>query len=114
MKVVPMDRPRKGHQPPYVLGFNSDFAFLIGVQSSERFIQNPSYRPTSSAGCMVVCAQTAIFFSKPVPKNAGTIHFMFGGQTAIQTKIVQSVGGFFHQIKVCQPIGRKDSIQTAF
>jgi hypothetical protein len=31
---------------------------------------------------------------------------------AIQTKIVQQFGGFFHQIKVRQPIGRKDSIQT--
>jgi hypothetical protein len=27
-------------------------------------------------------------------------------------KIVQSFGGFFHQIKVRQPIERKDSIQT--
>jgi hypothetical protein len=32
--------------------------------------------------------------------------------SAIQTKIEQYVGGFFHQIKVCQPIGRKDSMQT--
>jgi hypothetical protein len=31
---------------------------------------------------------------------------------AIQTKIVQHFVGFFHQIKVRQPIGRKDSIQT--
>jgi hypothetical protein len=31
---------------------------------------------------------------------------------AIQTKIVQHLGGFFHQIKMRQPIGRKDSIQT--
>jgi hypothetical protein len=31
---------------------------------------------------------------------------------AIQTKIIQSFGGFFHQSKVRQPIGRKDSIQT--
>ncbi len=31
---------------------------------------------------------------------------------AIQTKIVQHFGGFFHQTKVRQPIGRKDSIQT--
>ncbi len=31
---------------------------------------------------------------------------------AIQTKIVQSFGRFFHQIKVRQPIGRKDSTQT--
>jgi len=30
--------------------------------------------------------------------------------SVIQTKIVQQFGGFFHQIKVCQPIGRKDSI----
>jgi hypothetical protein len=34
--------------------------------------------------------------------------------SAIQTKIEQHFGGFFHQIKVCQPqpIGRKDSMQT--
>jgi hypothetical protein len=31
---------------------------------------------------------------------------------AIQTKIVQHFGGIFHQIKMRQPIGRKDSIQT--
>jgi hypothetical protein len=31
---------------------------------------------------------------------------------AIQTKIVQQISGFFHQIKVSQPRGRKDSIQT--
>ncbi len=33
-------------------------------------------------------------------------------QPAIQTKIEQPFGGFFQQIKVQQPIGRKDSIQT--
>jgi hypothetical protein len=31
---------------------------------------------------------------------------------AIQTKTVQHFGRFFHQMKVCQPIGRKNSIQT--
>ncbi len=31
----------------------------------------------------------------------------------ILTKIVHAFGGFFHQIIVRQPIGRKDSIQTA-
>jgi hypothetical protein len=31
---------------------------------------------------------------------------------AIQTKIEQPFGGFFQQIKVWQPVGRKDSIQT--
>jgi hypothetical protein len=32
--------------------------------------------------------------------------------SAIQTKIEQSFGGFFHRIKVRQQIGRKDSKQT--
>jgi hypothetical protein len=31
---------------------------------------------------------------------------------AIQTKTEQHFGRFFHQIKVCQPIGRQDSMQT--
>jgi hypothetical protein len=31
--------------------------------------------------------------------------------SAIQTKIEQHSGGFFHQIKVGQPIGRQDSMQ---
>jgi hypothetical protein len=31
---------------------------------------------------------------------------------AIQTKIEQHSGGFIHQIKVRQPIGRQDSMQT--
>jgi hypothetical protein len=31
---------------------------------------------------------------------------------AIQTKIEQPFGGFFHQIKGRQPIGRQDSMQT--
>jgi hypothetical protein len=32
--------------------------------------------------------------------------------STIQTKIEQNFGGFFHQIKVRQPIGRQDSMQT--
>jgi hypothetical protein len=31
---------------------------------------------------------------------------------AIQTKIVQHFDRFFHKIKMCQPTGRKESIQT--
>ncbi len=31
---------------------------------------------------------------------------------AIQTTVEQNLGGFFHQIKVHQPIGRQDSKQT--
>jgi hypothetical protein len=33
---------------------------------------------------------------------------------AIQTKKVQLFGGFFYQIKMCQPIERKGSIQTSY
>ncbi len=54
----------------------------------------------------------------------GTRDFMCGGrlisrvfeefqQPAMQTKIVQPIGGFFHQIKVCQRIGKNDYIQVA-
>jgi hypothetical protein len=32
--------------------------------------------------------------------------------SAIQNKIERNLGGLFHQIKVRQPIGRKDSKQT--
>jgi hypothetical protein len=32
--------------------------------------------------------------------------------SAIQTKIELHFGGFFHQMKVRQPIGRPDSMQT--
>jgi hypothetical protein len=32
--------------------------------------------------------------------------------SAIQTKIEENFGGFFHQIKVRQPVGRKESKQT--
>jgi hypothetical protein len=32
--------------------------------------------------------------------------------SAIQTKIELHFGGFFHQMKVRQPIGRQDSMQT--
>jgi hypothetical protein len=31
---------------------------------------------------------------------------------AIQTKIEENFAGFFHKIKVRQPIGRQDSMQT--
>jgi hypothetical protein len=33
---------------------------------------------------------------------------------AIQTKIEQHFGGFFNQIKVRQPIGRQDSMETVY
>jgi hypothetical protein len=70
-------------------------------------------------GSRFAYAQTAIFFTEPCSKNAGNILF-FGLQlenkefhhSAIQTKIEENFGGFFHQMKVRQPIGRQDSMQT--
>jgi hypothetical protein len=32
--------------------------------------------------------------------------------SAIQTKVELHFGGFFHQLKVRQPIGKQDSLQT--
>jgi hypothetical protein len=58
------------------------------------------------------------------PRHApkmGDIHQLFFGlrlmskefqHPAIQTKIDEHFGVFFHQIKVCQPLGRQDSMQT--
>jgi hypothetical protein len=68
----------------------------------------------------VVWSQTAILSAKPVSRNAGktTIGLWITDvstefqHSAIQTRIVQHFGRFFHQINMPQPIGRKDSIQT--
>jgi hypothetical protein len=72
----------------------------------------------------VVWSQTAIFSAKLCSNNVlGSIVLLFGLQLvsrifeefqhpAIQTTIVQHFGIFFHQIKVRQPLGRKNSIQT--
>jgi hypothetical protein len=54
------------------------------------------------------------------PKMRERHHFFFGLRLvseeflhlAIQTKIEEHFGGFFHQIKVRQPIGRHESMQT--
>ena len=71
-------------------------------------------------GSRVVWLQTAIFSTKPVSKNKESQQSVFGlrlvskefQHPAIQTKIEQHFGGFFHQIKVRQTIGRQDSMQT--
>jgi hypothetical protein len=67
-------------------------------------------------GSRVVWAQAVIFSTKPCSKNAGlrlvSRIFEENQQSAIPTKIEQHFGGFFQQIKVRQPIGRKDSKQT--
>jgi hypothetical protein len=63
--------------------------------------------PTSCLfGSRFACAKTAIFTAEPCSKNAGETF----QHPAIHTKIEQHFGGFFHQIKVRQQIGRQDSI----
>jgi hypothetical protein len=71
-------------------------------------------------GSRFACAQTAIFSAEPCSKYAGetsivlqiTAHEQKIQHPAIQTKIEQHFGGFFYKIKVRQPIGRQDSMQT--
>jgi hypothetical protein len=93
--------------------------YLIRVQSSEHL--HAKMNPTSCLfGSRFACAQTAIFSAEPCSKNAEGSHLFFELQLgskefqhpAIQTKIEQHFGGFFHQIKVRQPIGRQDSVQN--
>jgi hypothetical protein len=60
-------------------------------------------------GSRFACAQTTIFSTEPCSKNAGDTFVLFFAlrlaskefqYPAIQTKIEQHFGGFFHQIKV--------------
>jgi hypothetical protein len=92
---------------------------LIRVQSSEplhaKRIQTPA------------CLDRVLHVLKPgsfppnhTPKMRKRHKLFFGLRlvskefqtSAIQTKIEQQFGGFFHQIKVRQPIERQDSMQT--
>jgi hypothetical protein len=77
--------------------------------------------PTSCLfGSRFACAQTTIFSAEPCSKKCKRHHLFFGLQLLSkefqhpinQTKIEQHFGGFFHQIKVRQPVGRQDAMQT--
>ncbi len=70
---------------------------------------------------ITVCMSTnRVLSAKPCSKNEEETTLFFElwlmseefQHPTIQTKIVQSFGRFFHQIKMHRPIGRKDSIQT--
>jgi hypothetical protein len=95
--------------------FNFDLEYLIGVQTSE-----PLHAKMNPTSCFA-CAQTTIFSAKPHALKMRERHQLFFGlqlvskefqHPEIQTKIEQHFGGFFHQIKVRQSIGRQDSMQT--
>jgi hypothetical protein len=99
--------------------FIFDLEYLIRVQSSEPL--HAKKNPTSCLlGSWFACAQTIIFSAEQCSKKCERHQLFFGLQLvskefqhpAIQTKIKQQFGEFFHQIKVCQPIGRQDSMQT--
>jgi hypothetical protein len=103
------------------LFFIFDLEYLIRVQSSEPL--HAKMNPTSYLfSSRFACAQTAIFSNEPnrAPKMQERHNLFFGVRlvskefqpTAIQTKIEQHFGGIFHQIKVHQPIGIQDSMQT--
>jgi hypothetical protein len=61
------------------------------------------------------------FSPKCAPKIRERYQLFFGlrlvskelHHSAIETKIEQNFGGYFHQIKVRQPIGGQDCMQTA-
>jgi hypothetical protein len=103
----------------FILFFIFDLEYLIRVQNSEPL--HAKINPTSCLfGSRFACAQTAIFSAHRAPKKRERHQLFFGLQLVskefqhptIQTKIEQHFGGFFHQIKVRQPIGRLDSMQT--
>ncbi len=71
MRVVPLDRPREGHQRQKVFYcFIFDLVYLIRVQSSEPL--HAKMNPTSCLfGSRFACAQTAILSTKLWSKNPG-------------------------------------------
>jgi hypothetical protein len=84
--------------------------------------KNASNPPTYSAHGLNGHKQRS-FSPNRAPEMRENQQFLFGlrlvsrifeefQHPAIQIKIVQHFGGFFHQIKLCLPLGRKDSIQT--
>jgi hypothetical protein len=99
--------------------FIFDLEYLIRVQSSE-LLHAKMNQTSYLVGSRFACAQTAIFSANRVPKMRKRHQLFFGlrllskqfKHPAIQNKIEQHFGGFFLHIKVRQPIGRQDSMQT--
>jgi hypothetical protein len=76
--VTPLDRPRIGHQPLYILIFKFKLEILIDVQSSDPIDTKIPLILLLRRQTCCVCAQTAIFFKEHVFKNCKSLHFMFG------------------------------------
>ena len=120
MKVVSLKSPWKGHQPLYVFDFLiSLLNILKDFKVLSRFMQN-STQSSCLLGLRFACAQAVIFFTKPYSIMRERQQLFFGLRFAgkrfhhsvTRTKIELHFGGFFHQMKVRQPIGRQHSMQT--
>jgi hypothetical protein len=108
------------HQPLYIFYF---FKFQLEFLSVFKVLTHSIQKIPSILLLLrqsVVCMRKLLSFStNPSPKNSGTIHFMFGGrfgvfQTGVEYGLRSTMeGGIFHQIKVRQRIGRKNSSQAA-
>ncbi len=65
-------------------------------------------------GCVCVCSKRPRFQRTGLQKNAGNIHFMFGGRFGFSQTGAEdglwSFGGFLHQIKVRQQIHCKKMV----
>ncbi len=101
------------------LFFIFDLEYLIRAQSSE-----PIHTKMNPTSCLYDHGLHELkqlsFPLNPAPKMRERHQLFFGlwlmskelQHPAIKTKIEQHFGRFFHQIKVRQPIGRQDSMQT--
>jgi len=113
--VHPMRRQQRKKFGHLIIPLFSSYCRCIPIRVQKK-------NPTSFLfGSWFVWAQTMIFSAEPCSKNAGKstivlwitdLSRMFEEfyRPAIQIKIVLPIGGIFQQIKVRQPIGRKDSI----
>ncbi len=121
MRVVPLDRPGKEHQPLYVFLIFL-FKFLIFKITSKFWAASCKKASNPPAGSVhgLHVLKPRSFSPNRVPKMQERYQLFFGlrlvskesHHSVIQTKIQLHFGGFFHQLKVRQPIGRQDSMQT--
>jgi hypothetical protein len=116
--VVPLDRPWLGHQLLYI--FNFLFQFLIlyfGLKVLATEYQNPSNSLILRRE-RFVWAQADHLSKNLFPKNAGTIHSIFGGQFRVSRKGSEysscaALWLIFKSIKRGPPAnGKKDSIAS--
>jgi hypothetical protein len=115
--LLSLESHLKGHQPIYV--FNFLFLIWKRVQSSEPLHAKRPLILLLVRISVCMCSNHDLF-RRTVLQKCGRHQLFFGLRlvskefqySAIQTKIEVHFGGFFHQIKVRQPIARQDFMQT--